>query len=446
MGVMPVNRLLITMSVPMIISMLVQSLYNIVDSMFVAQINQAALTAVGLAFPMQNLMISVAIGTSVGISAFLSRSLGEKDFTMVSKIAGNGIFLAAVSTACFMLIGIFFIPIYFRSQIDDPVIIQYGYQYLFYICILSVSLFGQVTFTRFLIATGQTLFSMVTQAVGALVNVFLDYCMIFGHFGFPAMGVSGAAIATVIGRFVAAGVGIYFNLKFNKEIAFSLQSIRPDWTVIKRIYSVGLPSIIMQSITSIMTFGMNRILMVFSATATTLFSSIYIKIQSFVFFPVFGLNNASVPIVAYNYGAKKKKRMIDTIRLAVLYAMSMMLIGLAIFQIIPQTLLGMFNPTPEMIEIGVPALRILSLCFLFAGYNVICSSVFQALGEGVLSMMVSIIRQLLVLLPTAYLLSLTGNLTLVWFCMPISEVAALIFVTIFLVHTYHKIIEPIPSQ
>lgn len=423
MGVMPINKLLITMSLPMIISMLVQALYNVVDSIFVSQISENALTAVSLAFPLQNFMIAVGSGTGVGINALLSKSLGEKNFDEANKVANNGIFLAIISYLLFLLIGIFGVRFFFECQTNVVEIIDGGYYYLLICTVCSFGLFGQFVFERLMQSTGKTLYIMLTQGLGAITNIILDPILIFGLFGFPKMGISGAALATVIGQILAMFLAIYLNYKKNKEIELKIKGFRPNIKTIKDIYSIGIPSIIMSSISSIMTFGMNKILLIFTSTATAVFG-VYFKLQSFIFMPVFGINNGMVPIVSYNYGAKNKDRLMKTVNLSIIYAVSIMLVGLCVFQIMPRQLLSMFNASNELINIGVPALRIISISFIFAGYCVICGSMFQALGNGIMSLIVSVGRQLVVLLPTAYLLSLSNNLNMIWWAFPIAEVAS----------------------
>lgn len=431
MGVMPINKLLVSMSLPMIISMLVQALYNIVDSIFVAQISENALTAVSLAFPAQNLMIAFAGGTAVGVNALLSRSLGEKNLDRVNKTANTSIVLGLLNTALFVVLALAFHNLFFSIQTTNPEIVEYGSQYVLVVLGCSIGIFMQFTFERLLQATGRTLHTMFTQGLGAIINIILDPIMIFGWFGFPAMGVTGAALATVIGQIIAALFALFLNYKYNHDIQLSLKGFRFDFHIIKQIYTVGVPSIIMQSIGSVMTFGMNTILITFSTTATAVFG-IYFKLQSFVFMPVFGLNNGMIPIIAYNYGAKQKQRLLDTIRLSVYYAVGMMIVGFLAFEIFPKELLLLFNASSHMIEIGVPALRIIALHFLFAGFCIICGSVFQALGKGVLSLINSVTRQLLVLLPVAFVLSLFGNINLVWISFPIAEISSLILSTYFL--------------
>ena len=431
MGVMSVPKLLISMSLPMIVSMLVQALYNIVDSMFVAQLNEAALTAVSLAFPVQNLMIAVASGTGVGVNALLSRSLGEKKLDVANKIAANGVFLALISSLVFAVIGIFGSRLFFAAQTSDPQIIEYGTQYMSIITIASMGVFIQITYERLLQSTGKTFFNMLTQGAGAIINIILDPIMIFGWFGFPAMGVAGAALATVIGQFCAAIMGVYFNSKYNTEIVVKARGFKIDKETIQNIYKIGVPSILMQSIGSVTTFCMNNILLMFSSTAATVFG-VYFKLQSFIFMPVFGLTNGMVPIVAYNYGAKNKDRIYKTITVSLIIAVSIMLVGLLAFQTIPGTMLGLFKASEQMLEIGIPALRIISLSFVFAGYCIICSSAFQALGNGVYSLIVSVARQLLVIIPVAFAFAKLFGLHMVWWAYPIAEISSVIVCTFFL--------------
>ncbi|MFQ9767316.1 MAG: MATE family efflux transporter [Thomasclavelia ramosa] len=421
MGTMPVNKLLISMSLPMIISMLVQAMYNIVDSVFVAQISENALTAVSLAFPLQNLMIAFAGGTAVGVNALLSRSLGEKNQDHVNQTAVNSVFIFLVTAVIFMIAGLTLSNLFFNVQTTNTEIVNAGTQYSMIVVGCSIGLFCQFLFERLLQATGRTLFTMVTQGLGAIINIILDPIFIFGLCGFPKMGVAGAALATITGQIIACLLALFFNLKFNHDIHFKFKRFRPNAHIVKQIYSVGIPSIIMQSIGSVMTFGMNTILITFSTTATAVFG-VYFKLQSFVFMPVFGLNNGMIPIIAYNLGAKQKKRMFDTIKLAMIYATGMMIIGVIFFETIPQTLLGFFNASEAMIKIGTLALRIIAIHFIFAGFSIVCSATFQAVGKGTYSLLTSLIRQLLVLLPCAYVLSLTGNLDLIWLCFPIAEI------------------------
>ena len=421
MGVMPVNRLLITMSLPMVISMLVQALYNIVDSVFVAQINEAALTAVSMAFPIQNLMIAVAAGTGTGVNALLSKSLGEKNKRMVDDTANMGVFLAICSYEVFAIIVIFLSRIYFSAQISDAQIIEYGDEYMSVICLFSFGLFGQIITERLLQATGRTIFTMFTQGIGAIINIILDPILIFGLLGLPAMGVTGAAAATVIGQIIAAILGFVCNAVYNHDITLSIKGIFTiDTTVISKVYQVGIPSIIMQSITSVMTFSLNKILAEFSSTAVAVFG-VYYKLNSFIFMPVFGMNNGLVPILSYNYGARKPDRIKKTIKLGMKYAVAIMIFGLLLFELFPSGLLGIFDASQEMLSIGCVALRIIASSFVFAGVAIICSTVFQAIGNPLHSLIMSVCRQLLVIVPVAWLLSLSGRLELVWLAFPIAE-------------------------
>ncbi len=445
MGVMPVNGLIISMSLPIMASMLVQALYNIVDSIFVAKINENALTAVSMAFPIQNLMIAVGVGTAVGVNALLARSLGEKDFKKVNKIAENAVFLTALSYLLFLIIGVFFVDLFYRSQTDIEEIVRYGKEYLTVCCCFSFGVFTQVMFERLLQATGKTIYSMITQGVGAIVNIILDPIMIFGLFGFPKMGVTGAAAATVIGQIVAGILAVWMNHTRNHEVRIQMKGFRPELPVIGQIYGIGVPSIIMQAIGSVMTYGMNRILISFTSTATAVFG-VYFKLQSFVFMPVFGLNNGVIPIVAYNYGAKNTERVISAIRYSIAYAMSIMVAGLLVFQILPGPLLKLFNASEMMMEIGIPALRIISMSFLLAGFCIACGSVFQALGCSVYSMYVSVARQLVVLLPAAWFLAKLGNVNLVWWAIPIAELMSLAMTVYYMIRVNQKVISKIKRE
>lgn len=441
MGIMPIPKLLLSMALPIMASMLVQALYNVVDSIFVSRLSEDALTAVSLAFPMQNLMIAAASGIGVGMNALLSKKLGEKDFTGANLAANHGVFLAFITYVIFLLIGCFGTRTYFLGQTDIEPIIKDGVTYLTIICTVSFGLFGQITFERLLQSTGMTFYTMITQGTGAIINIILDPILIFGLFGFPKLGIAGAAIATVIGQIIAAGLALYFNLHVNKEIQLSFKNFKFHKETVGRILYVGVPSIIMVAIGSVMTFGINKILMSFTSTAAAVFG-VYFKLQSFIFMPIFGLNNGMIPIIAYNYGAQKKKRIMDTIRLSIISAVSIMLIGLLILQIFPGQLLQLFDASENMISIGTTALRTISLSFLFAGFCIVSSSVFQAFGQGVLSMVVSFARQLLVLLPVAWLFSKTGQLNLVWLAFPIAELMSLLLCTLFLIRIYKNILKP----
>ena len=429
MGTMPVNRLLVTMSLPMVISMLVQAMYNIVDSIFVSMISQSALTAVSMAFPVQNLIIAVSAGTCVGVNALLSRSLGEHNQKNADSAAANGVFLAFLGFVAFALFGLFGSRLFFESQTDNQEIIRLGTQYLQICYIFSMGIFGEMMFERILQSTGRTIYSMITQGTGAIINIILDPILIFGLIGFPRMGIQGAAAATVFGQIVAMLLALMFNATKNHDVTIRFKGFTPNGRTIRLIYAVGVPSIIMQSIGSVMTFGMNKILIAFSETAVAVFG-VYFKLQSFIFMPIFGLNNGMIPIVAYNYGARSKKRIMATVRMSIYIAVGIMLIGLVVFQLFTRDLLMMFQADENMLAIGVPALRIISLSFLFAGYCIIVGSVFQALGNGVYSLIVSIARQLVCILPLAYFFAREFGLHAVWYSIPIAEITSVILSTI----------------
>ncbi len=438
MGVLPVPRLLVSMSVPIMISMLVQALYNVVDSFFVARISENAFNAVSLAFPVQNLMISVAVGTGVGINALLSKCLGEKDFRRANLAAVNGVFLAVCSSLAFALVcGLFARP-FFAVQTDVAEIVEGGTAYIFICGVFSFGLFLEITFERLLQSTGRTMLSMVTQLVGAAINIVLDPICIF----VLDMGVAGAAVATVLGQIIGGVVAVVINMKRNPELQLTWKGFRPDGGVIRGIYSVGVPSIIMSSISSVMTFGLNQILISFTTTATAVFGA-YFKVQSFFFMPVFGLNNGMVPIVAYNFGARKPDRMMQTVKLGMVLATAIMVVGFLVFQLAPQVLLDLFDPTEQMLQIGKPAFRIISISFLMAGFGIVCSSAFQALGHGVLSLIISLVRQLVVLRPVAWLLSLSGELAMVWWSFPIADLASSILCIVFLRYVDRREIAPL---
>ena len=444
MGVLPVPSLLVKMSVPMMISMMVQALYNIVDSIFVAQISENALTAVSLAFPIQNLMIAVATGTGVGINSLLSMRLGQKKQEAVNLTAVNGLFLSVCSFIFFVILGLTIPRIYFQTQTDNIEIIEYGVQYLRICLIVSFGLFIGITFERLLQSTGLTVLSMVAQLSGAITNIILDPILIFGLIGFPKLGIAGAAWATVIGQIVTLIVSAACNFKKNHEIHFVFKGFSPSADIIASIYRVGIPSILMASIGSVMTYLFNLILGSFTMTAVAVFG-VYFKLQSFIFMPVFGMNNALVPIIAYNFGAQHKKRILKAIETGAVIALSLMLIGLAAFEFLPDQLLGFFNASPEMLHIGRNALRIIGLHFPIAAFSIILISVFQALGQGVISMIVSFVRQIIVLLPMAWLLSLSGNVNNVWWSFPIAEIAAVTISSLFMIKLYKKNIKNLPE-
>ena len=446
MGIMPIGKLVFNMSLPMMVSMMVQALYNIVDSIFVAKLSENALTAVSLAFPLQTLLIAVATGTGVGMNALLSKSLGEKDFKKANKTATNAAFIYAVSYIIFLILGFTVVKPFYRSQVGsaDAEIMTMGVDYLSTVMIFSFGIFTQVFFERLLTSTGRTIFSMTSQLSGAVTNIILDPILIFGMFGAPKMGVTGAAVATVIGQCVAGLVAGTCNHKFNHEVRFQFKGFKPDFKIIGTIYAVGIPSIIMQSIGSVMTYCMNRILIEFSSTATAVFG-VYFKLQSFFFMPVFGLNNGITPIIAYNYGARQRKRMVKTIKVSLVTAFCLTFIGFVLFESIPQALLGLFNASNDMLKIGVPALRTIGVHYLIAWFCIIAGTVFQALGKAVFSMVVSIMRQLVVLVPAAYLLAKFGGLHMVWLSFPIAEVMSFIVSLTFLIKIWNDIIKDIPE-
>lgn len=440
MGTMPINKLLISMALPMMISMLVQALYNVVDSIFVAKLSENALTAVSMAFPVQNLMIGMATGIGVGMNALVSKNLGQKDQEGVNKSALHGIFLEFVNYLIFLCIGIFAVHKFMESQTNITEIVNYGTTYLRIVCICSFGIYTQMSFERLLQSTGKTILSMTTQLTGAVINIILDPILIFGLLGAPKLGIAGAAVATVIGQIVAGIFALVLNIKKNKEIHLHLNGFKLEKKYLGRILYVGIPSVLMVAIGSVMTYGMNIILMAFSSTAVAVFGA-YFKLQSFVFMPIFGLNNGMVPIVAFNLGARNKERLVKTVKLSVCYAVGIMFVGLVILQTMPGTLLGFFNASEQMLAIGIPALRTISLSFVFAGFCVIASSTFQALGNGVLSMLLSFARQLLVLLPAAYFLSKLGNVNLVWWSFPIAEIMSVVVSIIFLKYLYNKVVK-----
>ena len=448
MGTMPVGRLLFSMAVPMMVSMLFQALYNVVDSIFVAKLSQDAMNAVSLAFPLQTLCIAFSGGTGVGMNALLSRSLGEKNQVGADRAANVGLFLTLCNFALFALIGWTLAGPFFRFQTDNPQIITYGRDYVT-VCIgCSIGLFFQMYNERLLQSTGRTNLSMITQIAGAATNIVLDPILIFGLLGFPRLEVAGAAIATVIGQFVGASIGFYLNLTRNPDVHLRRREIRPHAATIKEIYAVGVPSIIMQSIGSVMVFGMNKILISFTEAATAVFGA-YFKLQSFIFMPIFGLNNGVIPIVAYNYGAQNRRRMMATIKRSTLYACCIMVFGTVLFWAIPDTLLRLFDASDVMLAAGVPALRIISLSFCMAGACIALGSSFQALGKSMYSMVTSIVRQLVFLIPIAYVLARygasVGNSDLVWWCYPLAEIFSLTLTLVFFSRMYKTIIAPLPE-
>ena len=448
LGTMPISKLIWNMSLPIIVSMLVQALYNIVDSVFVSRICEQALTAVSLAFPAQNLMIGLATGTAVGVNALMGRALGAGERERANHIATNGVFLAGVGFAICAILAAFFARMFFAAQTSIDYIVDNGATYLRICCCASLGLFAEIMFERLLQSTGRSILSMYTQGLGAIVNIILDPICIF----VLNMGVAGAAVATVIGQFCGCALALYFNLKKNHDIRLHFKGFRPHWKIIGQIYAIGLPSVVMVAIGSVMTFCMNKILIAYHSakeTAATAFG-IYFKLNSFIFMPIFGLNNGVVSIIAYNYGAQHRRRMTETIKRSTIYASCIMLLGMSIFLSIPGTLLKIFDATDTLLAVGVPALRIISLSFCMAVASIALTSAFQALGKSLYSMIISIIRQLVFLVPLAYILARygagIGNNDLVWWSYPIAEIAALTVSLLFFRHMYKTLIAKLPEH
>lgn len=442
MGVMPIGKLLFNMALPMIISMIVQALYNVVDSIYVSQVSESAVTALSLAFPVQNMQIGFGLGIAVGVNSLLSKSLGEKNQEAANYAAGNGIFLVIIAVALFMLFGVFGARPYFEMQSTVEETVEGGIAYTSICCVLTLGCFAQMLGERLLQSSGRTVYTMISQSTGAVINIILDPIFIHGWLGLPAMGVAGAAIATVIGQWIAAGMCLFFNLRFNPDVQLGLKYIRPRAQTLKPILAVGIPTLVMNSIGSVMNFGMNQIFQGFQETATGVFG-IYYKLQSFFFMPLFGTNNATISIIAYNYGARKPERMTKTLRLALVTGLCFMLFGLTVFQLVPEALLGLFNPSDEFLRMGIKALRIVSIHFPIAAVGIMLGASFQALGNGIYSTIVSLCRQLLVLLPAAYLLSLTGNVDNVWWSFPIAEVVSALVTLILYRRLYLAKIKPL---
>ena len=444
MGVMPVGKLLANMALPMILSMLVQALYNVVDSVYVSRISESAVTALSLAFPVQNLQIGFAVGIGVGVNSLLSKSLGEKNQEAANRAAGNGMVLMFIVTAAFMLFGIFGTRPYYEMQSTVADTVEGGIAYTSICCIFTMGIFMEILGERLLQATGRTVYTMITQGVGAIVNILLDPVFIFGWFGIPAMGIAGAAVATVIGQWIAAFLALYFNEKHNPEVQFGKRYAKLEWKTVRTILTVGIPSIIMNGIGSFMNFGMNQILQGFTETATSVFG-IYFKLQSFFFMPLFGINNATISIIAFNYGARKPERIMKTLKIASVSALGLMTAGLLAFQLIPDVLLGLFNPSSTFLEIGRVALRTISWSFPVAAVCISLGASFQALGNGMYSTITSLCRQLLVLLPVAYLMSLSGNVDYVWLSYPIAEIVSGSLTVFFFTRIYRQKIKPLFS-
>ena len=441
MGVMPVGKLMVNMALPMIISMLVQALYNVVDSVYVSQVSESAVTALSLAFPVQNLQIGFAVGIGVGVNSLLSKSLGEKNQEAANRTAGNGLVLMLAATTLFMLFGFFGVRPYYEMQSTVTETVEGGIAYSRICSVFTLGIFIEVLGERLLQATGRTVHTMISQSVGAIINIILDPILIHGWFGMPVMGIAGAAVATVIGQWIAAAVAVYFNFKYNPEVQFHLRYTKLDKQTVGSILTVGIPSVVMNGIGSVMNFGMNQILQGFTETATGVFG-IYFKLQSFFFMPLFGINNATISIIAYNYGARKPDRILRTLKFTCISCLSLMILGLAVFQFFPEALLMIFNPSPEFLDIGRSALRIISWSFPVAAICIAISASFQALGNGMYSTITSLCRQMLVLLPAAYLLSLTGQVNNVWFAFVVAEVASAAATAFFYLRIYRQKIKP----
>ncbi len=443
MGVMPVRKLLINMSLPMVISMFVQAMYNLIDSVFVAQIDQDALTAVNMAFPMQSLMIAFQTGLGVGMNALVSRLLGEKRPKDAGRAAIHGLILTLVNYLIFLTVGLTLTRTFYELQSINPAVVEYGVEYLSIVCVFGFGLFFQICFERFLQSTGKTVYSMIMQGVGAFINIFLDPVFIFGipSLGIPSMGVRGAAIATVLGQCIGCTLGGILHFTKNRELKLDFKSFKIDFSTVRKIYAVGVPSILMSALVSVMTYIMNIILKSYEEVAATAFG-VYFKLQSFVVMPVFGMNNGIVPIIAYNYGAGKGERIVKTIKLGVCYAVAVMLVGLALFQIFPGFFLGFFKPDEDLLRVGIPALRTLSLSFVFAGASIVMTSAFQALGSGVKSLFVFIVRLLVPTLPLAWLLGKLGGISALWFALPICDLLGVVLAAVFMRRTYFKTIKP----
>lgn len=441
MGVMPVGKLMVNMALPMIISMLVQALYNVVDSVYVSQVSESAVTALSLAFPVQNLQIGFAVGIGVGVNSLLSKSLGEKNQEAANRTAGNGLVLMLAATALFMLFGFFGVRPYYEMQSTVTETVEGGIAYSRICSVFTLGIFIEVLGERLLQATGRTVHTMISQSIGAIINIILDPILIHGWFGMPVMGIAGAAVATVIGQWIAAAVAVYFNFKYNPEVQFHLRYTKLDKQTVGSILTVGIPSVVMNGIGSVMNFGMNQILQGFTETATGVFG-IYFKLQSFFFMPLFGINNATISIIAYNYGARKPERILRTLKFTCISCLSLMILGLVVFQFFPEALLMIFNPSPEFLDIGRSALRIISWSFPVAAICIAISASFQALGNGMYSTITSLCRQMLVLLPAAYLLSLTGQVNNVWFAFVVAEVASAAATAFFYLRIYRQKIKP----
>lgn len=445
LGSMPVGKLLVSMSLPAMFSMFIQAMYNIVDSIYVAQIGENALTAVSLAFPVQNLIIAMSVGTGVGLSSLISRRLGERRIDEARDAASHGVVLAVLEWLIFLVFGLFFTPMFFNAFTSDPTIVSMGVDYTSVVSVFSFGIFIQIAIEKILQATGNMIYPMLFQLTGAIANIILDPIFIFGWFGVPKMGVKGAAVATVIGQIMAMIFAIIVTAKKTGSVHVKLRGFRFDKRITKDIFAVGLPSIVMQSIGSVMVMGLNNILMAFSSSAVAVLG-VYFKLQSFVFMPVFGLGQGAMPIMGYNYGSKNRERLMHTLKLSSAISLGIMAVGTLIFQIFPKQLLLLFQATDEMLAVGVPALRIVSACFVFAALGITFSNFFQAVGHGTKSLYLSLLRQLVILLPAAWLFAKFGSLQLVWYSFPIAESCATVIALLFLANVYKKEIKDLEEH
>ncbi|MDR0841702.1 MAG: MATE family efflux transporter [Christensenellaceae bacterium] len=445
MGVQPISSLVWRMSLPMMISMLMQALYNIVDSIFVARISEDALTAVSLVFPYQMLIISVAVGTGVGINSLVARRLGEKRQLEADNAAEHGVFLALCSGLVFFAIFALFTPRLIAVFHPEAQIYEYAVTYLYWVGVPSIIVVLQCVFEKILQATGDTMHSMMSQLTGAIFNIIFDPILIFGWLGFPRLGVAGAAIATVGGQLLGMMIGMFCLLRRNQHLHIRIKGFRPKRKVIGEIYRVGMGSIVMQAIGSVTTFAMNHILIGFTSTAVSVLGA-YFKLQSFIFMPVFGLNSGTMPIMAYNYGARNKKRVTDALKYAVVYALIIMCIGSVAFQVFAKQMLLLFSASDYMLQIGVPALRIISWAFPLAALSIIFGTLFQAIGNGEYSLLMSAARQLVIILPVAYLLGRFLGLEAIWYSYPIAECLSLVLSAALLLYTLKKHIAPLGNE
>lgn len=445
MGTMPIGKLLATMSGPAILSMLINSLYNIVDSIFVAQVGEKALTAVSIVFPIQMLLVAMGVGTGVGINSLISRRLGAKRFDEANDAASCGIKLGVLNWVLFAVFGLFFSRTFMEVFSADATVIQYGVDYLQIITIFSVFTMTAMITEKIFQSTGNMIVPMITMIVGAVVNIALDPILIFGWLGMPKMGVAGAAAATVIAQAVGCILGLIILITKDHAVHVKVFSLDFKPRTVKEIYAVGAPSIIMQALGSVMLFGMNAILASFSGTAVAVLG-VYGKLQSFVFMPSFGVNQGALPIMGYNYGAKNKERMMKCFKVATIAAIAIMTVGLVIFQTIPGVLLKMFNASENMYSIGIDALRSISWCFIPAGFGIVAAGLFQATGHGMMSMWGSMIRQFAGILPLAFIFGKIAGLKMVWMAFPMAEIIGVVYYALVLRYVYNKSFKNLGSE